>query len=158
MVSAWAAGALFGSSRARRWRRHQASRPVEAAPTAAPSVGVLADAVVEVLRHLTGYDRVVVYKFDPDGHGRIIAEARHPRLESLLGLRGAPVYRIARAWLALSVNSARPLLGQGNYRGAFENLYLCGSGTHPGGGVTGLPGRNAAREILKDLGRSPRPD
>jgi len=53
--------------------------------------------------------------------------------------------------------SARPLLGQGNYRGALANLYLCGSGTHPGGGVTGLPGRNAAREILRDLGRGPRP-
>jgi len=52
---------------------------------AAPTVGVLADAVVEVLRDLTGYDRVVVYKFDPDGHGKVIAEARHPRLESLLG-------------------------------------------------------------------------
>ena len=47
--------------------------------------------------------------------------------------------------------SARPLLGQGNYRGALKNLYLCGSGTHPGGGVTGLPGKNAAREILRDL-------
>lgn len=47
--------------------------------------------------------------------------------------------------------SARPLLGQGNYRGALKNLYLCGSGTHPGGGVTGLPGRNSAREILRDL-------
>ena len=46
--------------------------------------------------------------------------------------------------------SARPLLGQGNYRGALKNLYLCGSGTHPGGGVTGLPGMNAAREILRD--------
>jgi phytoene dehydrogenase-like protein len=54
--------------------------------------------------------------------------------------------------------SARPLLGQGNYRGALQNLYLCGSGTHPGGGVTGLPGRNAAREILIDLKRGPRPD
>ena len=54
--------------------------------------------------------------------------------------------------------SARPLLGQGNYRGALQNLYLCGSGTHPGGGVTGLPGRNAAREILRDLKRGPRPD
>jgi light-regulated signal transduction histidine kinase (bacteriophytochrome) len=37
---------------------------------------VLADAVVEVVRNLTGYDRVVVYKFDPDGHGKVIAEAR----------------------------------------------------------------------------------
>jgi len=54
--------------------------------------------------------------------------------------------------------SARPLLGQGNYRGALRQLYLCGAGTHPGGGVTGLPGRNAAREILRDLGRGPRPD
>jgi phytoene dehydrogenase-like protein len=36
-------------------------------------------------------------------------------------------------------------------------LYLCGSGSHPGGGVTGLPGRNAAREILRDLRRSPKP-
>ena len=44
--------------------------------------------------------------------------------------------------------SARPLLGQGNYRGALPGLYLCGSGTHPGGGVTGLPGRNAARGDL----------
>lgn len=54
--------------------------------------------------------------------------------------------------------SARPWLGQGNYRGALRHLYLCGSGTHPGGGVTGLPGRNAAREILRDLKRGPRPD
>jgi phytoene dehydrogenase-like protein len=53
--------------------------------------------------------------------------------------------------------SARPLLGQGNYRGALPGLYLCGAGTHPGGGVSGLPGRNAAREILRDLHRGPRP-
>jgi chemotaxis family two-component system sensor kinase Cph1 len=38
-----------------------------------------------ILRDLTGYDRVMVYRFDPDGHGKIIAEARDPRLESLLG-------------------------------------------------------------------------
>jgi phytoene dehydrogenase-like protein len=54
--------------------------------------------------------------------------------------------------------SARPLLGHGNYRGALKHLYLCGAGTHPGGGVTGLPGRNAAREVLRDLRRGPRPD
>jgi PAS domain-containing protein len=40
---------------------------------------------VRAVRDLTGYDRVMVYKFDPDGHGKVIAEARHPRLESLLG-------------------------------------------------------------------------
>jgi phytoene dehydrogenase-like protein len=49
--------------------------------------------------------------------------------------------------------SARPLLGQADYRGAVPGLYLCGSGTHPGGGVTGLPGMNAAREILRDTRR-----
>jgi phytoene dehydrogenase-like protein len=46
---------------------------------------------------------------------------------------------------------ARPLLGWGRYRGPIPGLYLCGAGTHPGGGVTGGPAANAAREILKDL-------
>ena len=53
--------------------------------SAAASIGTLADAVVRSMREMLGYDRVMVYKFDPDGHGKIIAEARHPRLESLLG-------------------------------------------------------------------------
>jgi phytoene dehydrogenase-like protein len=47
--------------------------------------------------------------------------------------------------------SARPVLGNADYRMPVRGLYLCGSGAHPGGGVTGLPGRNAAREILKDM-------
>ena len=51
----------------------------------AASIGALADAVVRSVRDMTGYDRVMVYKFDPDGHGKIIAEARDPRLETLLG-------------------------------------------------------------------------
>ena len=53
--------------------------------SAAATIGTLADAVVRRFRDLIGYDRVMVYKFDPDGHGKIIAEARDPRLESLLG-------------------------------------------------------------------------
>ncbi|MEO6745126.1 MAG: GAF domain-containing protein [Caldimonas sp.] len=53
--------------------------------SAAASIGTLADSVVRSFRDMLGYDRVMVYKFDPDGHGKIIAEARHPRLESLLG-------------------------------------------------------------------------
>jgi phytoene dehydrogenase-like protein len=44
----------------------------------------------------------------------------------------------------------RPIPGYARYRTPVEGLYLCGPGCHPGGGVTGLPGRNAAREILKD--------
>lgn len=49
--------------------------------------------------------------------------------------------------------SMRPVLGHADYRMPVKGLYLCGSGAHPGGGVTGLPGRNAAREIVKDLKR-----
>ena len=45
----------------------------------------------------------------------------------------------------------RPLLGWARYRGPLAGLYLCGAGAHPGGGVTGAPGANAAREILRDL-------
>lgn len=46
--------------------------------------------------------------------------------------------------------SARPMLGHGGYRGPIENLYMCGAGTHPGGGVTGAPGHNAATVVLAD--------
>lgn len=53
--------------------------------SAASTLGTLGDAVVRCIRDLTGYDRVMVYKFDPEGHGKVIAEARDPRLESLLG-------------------------------------------------------------------------
>ena len=49
--------------------------------------------------------------------------------------------------------SARPVLGYGNYRMPVPGLYLCGSGAHPGGGVTGVPGMNAAREIIRDFKR-----
>ncbi len=45
----------------------------------------------------------------------------------------------------------RPLWGHARYRFGIDGLYLCGSGAHPGGGITGGPGQNAAREILKDL-------
>jgi phytoene dehydrogenase-like protein len=49
--------------------------------------------------------------------------------------------------------SLRPVLGHADYRLPLKGLYLCGSGAHPGGGVTGLPGHNAAREILRDFKR-----
>lgn len=47
----------------------------------------------------------------------------------------------------------RPIIGWAQYRTPLAGLYLCGAGTHPGGGVTGAPGANAAREIIKDLKR-----
>jgi phytoene dehydrogenase-like protein len=45
----------------------------------------------------------------------------------------------------------RPIIGWAQYRTPLKGLYLCGAGTHPGGGVTGAPGANAAREIIKDF-------
>lgn len=48
--------------------------------------------------------------------------------------------------------SARPVLGHGAYRGPIKGLYMCGAGTHPGGGVTGAPGHNCAREVIADKG------
>jgi phytoene dehydrogenase-like protein len=70
-------------------------------------------------------------------------------LERDFGLIGGDIFHGA-----LSLNqlfSARPALGQAGYRGAIPGLYLCGSGTHPGGGVTGAPGHNAARVVIADL-------
>jgi phytoene dehydrogenase-like protein len=79
-------------------------------------------------------------------------------LERKFGLAGGDIMHGAMTLDQLW--SARPFLGQGDYRGALPGLYLCGAGTHPGGGVTGLPGRNAAREILTDFHlsrKAPRP-
>ena len=45
----------------------------------------------------------------------------------------------------------RPVIGCAQYRTPIDGLYLCGASTHPGGGVTGAPGFNASREIIKDL-------
>jgi phytoene dehydrogenase-like protein len=68
-------------------------------------------------------------------------------LEREYGLLGGDIFHGALGLDQLF--SARPLLGQADYRGALPGLFLCGSGTHPGGGVTGLPGLNAAREVLR---------
>jgi phytoene dehydrogenase-like protein len=46
--------------------------------------------------------------------------------------------------------SARPMIGAADYRMPLKGLYLCGSGAHPGGGVTGAPGHNAAHAFLSD--------
>ena len=72
-------------------------------------------------------------------------------LERTFGLIGGDIFHGA---LSLDqMFSARPTLGHGNYRGPLTGLYMCGAGTHPGGGVTGAPGHNAAREVLRDFRR-----
>jgi phytoene dehydrogenase-like protein len=72
-------------------------------------------------------------------------------LEREFGLVGGDIFHGALGLDQLF--SARPVLGHADYRMPVKGLYLCGSGAHPGGGVTGIPGRNAAREILKDARR-----
>ena len=72
-------------------------------------------------------------------------------LERRFGLTGGDIFHGALSLDQLF--SARPVLGNANYRMPLAGLYLCGSGAHPGGGVTGLPGHNAAREIVRDFRR-----
>ena len=70
-------------------------------------------------------------------------------LESEFGLIGGDIFH---GHLSLDqLFSMRPLLGYARYRGPLKGLYHCGSGAHPGGGVTGAPGHNAAREMIRDL-------
>jgi phytoene dehydrogenase-like protein len=69
-------------------------------------------------------------------------------LERQFGLVGGDIFHGA-----LTLNqlfSAPPMLGHVDHRGSLKGLYHCGSGAHPGGGVTGAPGHNAARAILGD--------
>ncbi|HYJ30246.1 MAG TPA: NAD(P)/FAD-dependent oxidoreductase [Allosphingosinicella sp.] len=72
-------------------------------------------------------------------------------LEQRFGLVGGDIFHGRMSLDQLF--SARPLLGHADYRMPVPGLYLCGSGAHPGGGVTGAPGHNAARAILADRRR-----
>jgi phytoene dehydrogenase-like protein len=71
-------------------------------------------------------------------------------LELTFGLMGGDIMHghmsLDQIW------ASRPFLGHAAYRGPLAGLYMCGAGCHPGGGVTGAPGHNAAREILADRG------
>src|SRR5262252_7120227 len=70
-------------------------------------------------------------------------------LERIFGLPNGDIFHGA-----LTLNqlfSARPMLGYAGYRMPPPGLYLCGSGAHPGGGVTGAPGHNAAQAVIADL-------
>jgi phytoene dehydrogenase-like protein len=68
-------------------------------------------------------------------------------LERAYGFSGGHIFH---GELALDqMLSMRPLLGWGQYRSPIARLYLCSSGTHPGTGMTGLSGANAAREVIR---------
>jgi phytoene dehydrogenase-like protein len=86
----------------------------------------------------------------PNFKASVVARQIHSPLdlERKFGLIGGDIFHghmsLDQLW------AARPVLGHGDYRGPIKGLYMCGSGTHPGGGVTGAPGHNAAHAILKD--------
>src|ERR1019366_9314204 len=90
-------------------------------------------------------------EYAPDLPGLVeAAEVITPKdLEQTYGLTGGHIFH---GELALDqLFTMRPLLNWAQYRTPIKNLYLCGSGTHPGTGLTGASGANAAREIMKDL-------
>ncbi len=94
-----------------------------------------------------------VDKFAPGFKKSVIARQIHSPLdlERKFGLVAGDIFH---GQLGMDqLYSARPVLGHADYRAPVKSLYMCGSSTHPGGGVTGAPGHNAAREILFDFKR-----
>jgi phytoene dehydrogenase-like protein len=81
------------------------------------------------------------------------AEVRTPwDIEREVGLTEGNIFQGELTFDQLLFN--RPVPGYAQYRAPVRNMYMCGSSTHPGGGVMGAPGANAARTILEDLGRA----
>jgi phytoene dehydrogenase-like protein len=77
-------------------------------------------------------------------------EVRTPReLEAEVGLTEGNIFQGELTFDQMFFN--RPVPGYANYRSPIRDLWLCGSSTHPGGGVMGAPGRNAAAEVLRDM-------
>jgi len=91
--------------------------------------------------------------YSPGFRDRIVhMEVRTPReLEAEVGLTEGNIFQGELTFDQLLFN--RPVPGYAQYRSPVGGLYICGSSTHPGGGVMGAPGRNAAAEILRDLAR-----
>ena len=102
----------------------------------------LAERVTAILEdHMPGLERLILYR-------QILTPVD---LEERFGLTEGHIYH-GEMTLDQSL-VLRPVPGWSRYRTPVEGLYLCGSGSHPGGGITGAPGYNAAREILKDWPR-----
>ncbi|WP_421593572.1 phytoene desaturase family protein [Shinella sp. M27] len=93
--------------------------------------------------------------YSPGFRDRIVhMEVRTPReIEAEVGLTEGNIFQGELTFDQLLFN--RPVPGYAQYRSPIHGLYMCGSSTHPGGGVMGAPGRNAAAEILRDLKRAP---
>lgn len=93
--------------------------------------------------------------YSPGFRERILhMEVRTPReIEQEVGLTEGNIFQGELTFDQLLFN--RPVPGYAQYRSPVRGLYICGSSTHPGGGVMGAPGRNAAAEILRDLRHAP---
>jgi phytoene dehydrogenase-like protein len=100
----------------------------------------LGDTVVKVLSEYTPNLKDLIV------HRQVITPLD---LEQEYGLSGGHIFHGEQTLDQFFV--FRPLIGWAQYRTPIQGLYLCGAGTHPGGGVTGGPGANASREIVKDL-------
>ena len=94
-----------------------------------------------------------VSRYAPDFRSLVLSRSvlSPAGMEQRLGLVGGDIFHGALGLDQLFF--ARPALGNADYRGPLPGLYMCSAGTHPGGGVSGLPGRNAAVEILRDARR-----
>ena len=94
-----------------------------------------------------------VDRYAPGFRGSVVGrQVLSPRdLERTFGLPNGDIFHGALGLDQLW--AARPALGYGDYRTPVQGLYLCGSGAHPGGGVTGAPGHNAAQAVIADLKR-----
>ncbi|WP_326524327.1 phytoene desaturase family protein [Sphingomonas sp.] len=94
----------------------------------------------------------VIERYAPGFAASVLARQIHSPLdlERKFGLAGGDIFHgrmsLDQLW------SARPVLGHGGYRSPIPGLWMCGAGTHPGGGVTGAPGHNAAHAILRSRG------
>ena len=94
-----------------------------------------------------------ITQFAPNFRGSILNyEFRTPEdLEQRLGLTDGCIWHLQHT--PEQILGGRPLPELANYRAPVTGLYLGGSGQHPGGEVSGIPGHNAAQEILRDLGK-----
>lgn len=93
----------------------------------------------QIERHAPGFKSLILHM-----------EVRTPReLEAEVGLTEGNIFQGELTFDQLLFN--RPVPGYANYRSPIKDLWICGSSTHPGGGVMGAPGRNAAAEVLREL-------
>jgi phytoene dehydrogenase-like protein len=99
----------------------------------------------------TVFDQIA--RYSPNFRKLVLhAEVRTPQeLENEVGLTEGNIFQGELTFDQLFFN--RPFPGYAQYRAPLRGLYMCGSATHPGGGVMAAPGANAARELLSDLRR-----